>query len=746
MTPLAGILLVAPLLLLILATPTVSADWLQTGHDAAQTGAVDGIIPNWNDIAVTLPIMQTGGGSLAVANPVIVGGTVHFVIPKSLESPTSTNPSASVSVLYSVDLGAPEPVGVARIEWPMYGMASDGEHLFLLGNYRLMAWTPGNTEPDWDVMLYTLAPEANGVWTSAAVQFCGGPVVQDSTVVVGCLSPSPSGDYNRLLVAAFDAATGEPVWAEPWDSLTALPHEPECGDDFFANECGTRLLRGNGFPAFDARAPMMSLVGDQIYVAASHRTTFDGERFYGGYTLYSIQLSTGMGQMLERYDALMAGEVTWGAILFPAPTGNADWMYAKGYALRRYSANASAPGEFTAAPIRDTHRELDLGSGLGLRGEALFATTLTKLVRVNLAMEPDPFFTPFQLPAGEAWDRGGLLVSDDLVLARATQPTSEYESTHTILYAIEARSGSLAWRHTFEGPTNVAASDGLVVAIDATGTFTVLGSAGFSPRAVASTTSQYPAPGDAVVVDLARSSAGLFGPVASYRAEWGDGFVDPWQSDPVFIHRYSDSSDRIARFHIRNEAGQTASITIAFFVGQDDPTRNILNAPFSDQFQETSFFLLGILITALLALVGIYRAGRKRRRFERALREIEADYERLSADSPACDRMLHHQRTTTRALFLGKRIEEAHASFLMSRIDELRRGLRFGTMDARLKFLPHGMVLHLQRLLTDARIDDYERDHFLAALELESSLTNRQKAEVAAVVDSWFTLDANERP
>jgi hypothetical protein len=57
--------------------------------------------------------------------------------------------------------------------------------------------------------------------------------------------------------------------------------------------------------------------------------------------------------------------------------------------------------------------------------------------------------------------------------------------------------------------------------------------------------------------------------------------------------------------------------------------------------------------------------------------------------------------------------------------------------------LPHGMVLHLQRLLADSRIDAYERDHFVKALEGEPDLSAKQRSEVIRLIDSWFARDAD---
>jgi hypothetical protein len=69
-----------------------------------------------------------------------------------------------------------------------------------------------------------------------------------------------------------------------------------------------------------------------------------------------------------------------------------------------------------------------------------------------------------------------------------------------------------------------------------------------------------------------------------------------------------------------------------------------------------------------------------------------------------------------------------------------------GAVVERLKFLPHGLVLQLQRLLVDSRVDAWERSHFLDALEREKDLTKFQKQDVKRLIDSWFTRDAATLP
>lgn len=89
-------------------------------------------------------------------------------------------------------------------------------------------------------------------------------------------------------------------------------------------------------------------------------------------------------------------------------------------------------------------------------------------------------------------------------------------------------------------------------------------------------------------------------------------------------------------------------------------------------------------------------------------------------------------------------MDETPTSFLERRVDELRRGLRLGAIGDKLKFLPYGMVVHLQRLLADARVDEWERTHFLDALGHQAELSEPQRALARRIIDEWFARDSGQ--
>lgn len=324
-------------------------------------------------------------------------------------------------------------------------------------------------------------------------------------------------------------------------------------------------------------------------------------------------------------------------------------------------------------------------------------------------------------------------------------------SSGSRLAALDSANGRVVWTHVFDGAVrSVVGGPAAIVAVVQKATaareLVVVGASNASIPIGATTTNAYPGPAELVRVDLSTSGAGLRGAPTKYRADWGDGEETPWQSSPVLTHAYNAVGDQMAYVFAGNDAGQVSAKAVVFHVGQHDPAITILNHPFADEYQETTFFLLGLVATALVAALGVYRAGRKRRRFHHELRALEDGHRRLASDPRASDSLLSQRKSAARALFLEKRIEEAHASFLERRVDELRRGLRLGTIEDKLKFLPYGMVAQLQRILADAHVDEWERRHFVDALDAQTELSTAQRAKARRVIDDWFTRDAGASP
>lgn len=716
---------VAVLVTLLLLTPVASAVWLQDGGDARGTRRATGAAPEWGDVLLRLRVPELA--TIRQSPPLIVGGAL-FVAADALTIIGAPErqfvlvridlQDGSVAILDAVTL---QSAGTIAAQNP--AMASDGEDLFLVALGHVVVFDTstsswGRPFPLSPAMAAPTGGEPNQCCTSYEAAF------SDGRLFVAA-APRPiltGGGIVRLFVVDPYNATVQGPWIEVAEADQASP-EDLSSLPWLAATSHSANLRGiavEGTRAF---------VAVTVPVDANDAPSSPAQE--GPFShLWSIDVATGQQwSRVSPWTTGLDGEIA-PPILLP------DAVVVRSGDLTAYDKATGAVRANNVALLSD----LDTGAAMALGGTMLYAPIGDSMIALDAELRPAwPEPAVFE---GLSFQQGGTVAFDDAVVALAGVGVNAASE----LLAVDARTGALRWRLDLGARSYLAAADGLVAAVDDRGFVTLIGRAAWSLRPTFAATTAYPQPGEPVEIDLSATPPSPLGPPTAFRVDWGDGTLDEWSPEPRRAHVYATAGDANARVFARNEANQTASAPLVFHVGQHDPAVNILNSPLSDEYQNTTFFLLGLVVTALIGAFSIARAGRKRRRFARELRELEEEHARLANDARACDAMLQRRRATARALFLRGAVEEAHATFLVARVDELRRSSRLDAVDHKLKFLPHGMVLHLHRLLDDARIDSFERAHFLAALEAESSITRDQKAHVRAVIDEWFARDAAPDP
>lgn len=729
------------LIILVPMLPAADADWPQYGKDAARTAALDGPGPAWRDVALQGQLALPEGAS--VGGPIVVGDEVF--VPVELFSFDLTGSLYSRSgELHAINLTDGSTHRVAESDVAFQELAADGDQLYGVGHKVVVAFNRNTGAEAWrgDV-------GSERVTGPAALESqCAAPLLAEDTLFVACTESE--GGASIVLLNGF-SKQGKPLWESPFLTPTANRQIP-CPATAPDVQCLLDSSGENFNPDLTpycqlGRQPALSFVAQRIVLVQSSSCTTQGrsagqptDLYYGRVEVYVITLA-GEGQLL--YQGWHSGGGSSGGFPpmgAPAPTGDERIAFVKTERLRRYDADNLVSGQ--PRPTFDDWTEGTAGrsAGMAFTGQALFAATQQAVYKLTPDLKLDPRFMPLPTPVGAVWGAGPILAFEGQIIARSEPVDFEASST---LVAIDDRNGAVRWQYTLKDNVRLAGLRQGIVAVAPTGFYTVLGTLPVSPSIQAAMNGLYPAPGDLVRVNLAKTEPGLSKQGLEYAAIWGDETETDWQASPVLTHAYRVAGEAPARFFVRNAANQTASLAVTFLVGAHDPAVTIWNSPLDREYQDTTFFVLGLLATGVLALFGIYRAGRKRRLFERELRDLEADHRNLAKDAHACDAMLAERRSQARALFLEKRLEESHSSFLVGRIDELRKGLRLGAVEQRLKFLPYGMVLQLQRLLSDARVDEWERDHLLAALEQEKSLNAAQRREVRALIDGWFARDSH---
>ncbi len=725
--------------------PAVQADWLQAGVDAQRTGYTDENGPAWSDVAYTLALNVSKNQEPPVSIAIVAG-----------KAYVGAWKWPSHSTIYEIELGTAQWREFARpiVDNPLSAgpnggyetrapleFASDGVHFFALfdpGEVQAFDLSTGDLE--WKLRITNATVLHDATWPVTNLD-PGQPCRRGSELALANGTLYVACDINQstaVAVSAINITAGRLVW--------------------------THVLQAAGALLLPTPSPLvyptgLSILGEVVVVA-----TYSGPQAGGttGTTAVDLEAAASSYHALLRAGRPVTGvpeqwvghEEWWaqgprGAVSnWPPPaTGNGVQVFLELERLILRDAGNTSQANARAVPFRPVAgapETPDPGSGFVLAPEGLYATSQTGIHRLD---EGYSTLRSWTLPLGSQWAPGPLVrTGNGIILGRTGPAGAGFLDPHPGLQALEAVTLRPLWNHYKDATFAFAVSDGLAVLWSYDGVLQVLGANEVSLQPVLRVSSRIPQPGDVVRVDLSRSHAGTgsFGPPTEFKANWGDETETDWQASPIFEHRFLDSLDADARFFIRN-ANQTSSQAVLFRVG-GDPDLTYLQQQFSQENQERTFFFLGLVLTALGAVFGFWRLRAKRGRLQEELDAITAAYERNKDNATACEAALAERRAHAHGLAVDGKLDEGQVALLERRIEELLGRLRLGAVDARLHFLPYGMVLTLQQILKDGQINAWEHRHFIEALDGERLLAAGQKKEVRTLIDSWFRKDAGAMP
>ncbi|HLE96738.1 MAG TPA: PQQ-binding-like beta-propeller repeat protein [Candidatus Thermoplasmatota archaeon] len=745
-------------MLVSLAAAPASADWLQPGHDAARTFSTDEAGPEWDDVAwvVRLP------GHIDTS-PLILGGSAYVLTRPEFSCADESLPECTervdgVSGIFRIDLDTAEVSAVVTFDLESESgipgfpyevfrrtLASDGERLFTTS----------------DLGLDTFSLDGRLLWHSDLHEYnalsfepsCTVPAaVSETLVVVACQAASETIFPTITYAAAFDPVTGEHRWT--WTKTAG----EEAGRGLVPPTCDASLPGSLCRSTEAISVPRaVSIVEPFVYVTTE---SLGGARGGIEYDAWTLNATTGDTLWAANSSALAGGGADFDAtrcrirtdasarpgcsplrsIGPPSPTGDANLVYLK---LDRF-LRAHDPVGGTVLWTEDLGRaDRNVGSdaSAALDDGVLFVASSQTLARFN---DPVPQAGwPFTLPAAttEAWGEYALVVTRDHLYAKSFSP----DGTHAI-YSIGLTDARVLWKHVFPNErgggsagTRFAVDRGVAVVTRYDGNVTALGRTAASPQPVADASTLFPGAGEAVEVDLSGSAPGAFGPATGFAADWGGGTSAGWQASPVLSHTYNSTGDKIARFMVRNDANQTASTTQVFHVGGTEPT--FLEGAFSAERQEATFFVLGLVGTAIGGAIGVVRYRRRRTTLEREMKSIEEVYASTRTRPIECERALAERKAHVRGLLIDGRLDEGQSAALERRIDDLTRTLRLHELSDLLDLLPRGMAHALEEVLADGRVTTWERRSFLEVLEHDRVMPAEMKVRVRALIDEWYARD-----
>ncbi|MGQ0534664.1 MAG: outer membrane protein assembly factor BamB family protein [Methanobacteriota archaeon] len=738
-------------LVLLAAAPGATADFLQSGLDGARTGAVAGPPLEHDDVAW---VVQLPGARPGTGKPLLVRGAAYVAAFGVPDSPTLTT-----NGIFRIPLEDPVPELLQGFDEAPVHIASDGERVFAILPSAVIATSlvTGLQEWRWDFPAFQEVRNTTN---------CLEPAVDDGVVYVACteagyVAPTtgPASTDCRAVgfVAAVDAANGAVRWT--WNKAT--PNETNVQGLSVLGDIVVVVTRdfGGASGVFDRCGAGDKASARTVLSEAWALSPADGTPIWNRPLSFVKQSGAAAAQALPLgvvRDAVPPPPPLLSEVLPPVayPTGTASVIYGKVGEV--FALNARGDLLWNTTIGKEDTFNGDTTTGFALLDDALFVGSLQTIYRFDTTTHAERWRITLDPRENNTWGSGpNLLVAGNRLYARAARtpvPNANGVNIHADnpLYALSADTGRVLWQRTFTPPLEIlgrrmewAMDDGRILVAAADGTVTLLGTTAASMRPAAAVSTEYPAPGAEVDVDLSSSAAGAQGAPTSFRIEWGDGAVSDWQPSPVFRHAYADRGDFAARLQTANDAGQSASTFVVFRVGTPPPVAlNPVQQAVSGDNLDVTLAVAGLVGTGVVTMIGVYRVQRRRNLLTTELHALEADYVHLRATPPQCESMLHERKIRTRAFLLNGRLEENQAQILDKRIDELSRQARLHTLDERFDFLPHGMVKMLQGILEDGHVSAWERRHFHDALERDTLLTPEQKRKVEDLIEAWFAHDS----
>ncbi len=750
------------MIFVLLSVGGAQADWMQAGHDASRTGAVNGDGPQYNETAL---IAELPGYRPHTATPLILDDVVYALTTDAEVA------GKQVDGIAAVDLATGTAQIIHELDTGPFGFASDGDALFAIDRTGIAAYPLQPGDPIW-----TLAHPDLGF--EPAQMECVDPAVQAGSIYFGCrvtpatnedTFPYPATGEVPLYVARVDADRGTYDWV--WTKGAAGSLADPTGFNPATTSTSTYL---HGLAVGEHQ--VIVITTEDVGTAGAVQSYAWALSIDDGTLSWPVDSREGSTEQTAQHAGAtdsgnMTSSLTWN---YATPTIVDGIAFLKFHELAwvdEQSGDLIAKHDIRSADV-ERH---DWAAGMAYDDGILHAATSATITAIevktkSLAWAVQP------LVGSEEWHADGLFLTDDRMYARAAAiiiPTSadlsapDAEYRHDAIYAFDRsadRSPKLAWRHVLPNPLAdvydeeggpfydathttpahaMAVANGVIALHAIDGKIIVLGRTAASIQLDVEADDVYPALGEEVTLDVSGTQPGTQAPDIEYRIDWGDGQTSAWTEQTLFTHRYGEVRDIAVRIEARNAAGQTSVEEVVFQVGKEDPREpTLLEKAFDPDNQDKTFFVLGLMVTLGGAIIGVSRIHARRSLLARELEAVEDAFLMTRHIPLECEQALGERKTHARALLLDNKLHESQFGVLDRRIDELRGDVRVNSLEDRFDFMPVGLMKTLQRILADGHITTGEHENFLTALDANKMMTETQKDKVKKLIDRWFVRDA----
>ncbi len=744
-------------LLLLVAAGSIAASWTQAGYDPARTGEIPFQGPATNDTALEVQFPGTVRGT-----PVLEDDTAYVVT----EANEHWREDLSEDALWRLNVSTGEKERVMDLPLSGHGFLTPDQQLLLQATDR--------------EIVALEVPEGSEAWRAAAFEGLleesdlrrqyGQPVFEDGLAYVPIIAyeaaSNPENEDQWLPTRWFFGAVAVDLQSgdvtQQWVRQMA---PPEQADEQPVVDVPSVPVQGQE-ERLPGGNPTLTVGQDRVFVylqtyASSSNNPID----VGGYAssvryelwgLDKASLTTQWHETDTTNNRVSLDQVGY----LPGAEWTQVWCCGAAVSdpARVYirlddpmAMNPATGEENWRTPSGESDEFEARGAlGMGLREGTVIGTSTQTVYRFDAATG-EVYWERVRRdsePGAEGHGVGTVVTDEERTYVQTMLFSGEHPAAGYGIDARDLQTGDLewTWRNIPEAGVSGGRSggpafgDGFFAWGGWDGVLHVIGETAASPTPTVEASTEYPKAGEPVTVDLSGSQAGAQGPVTEYRVDWGDGTVTDWQQDPALSHVYEEEGDVEATVQVGNEANQTASKVLTFHVGEEKPAEPTwLSERFEQDNQDMTFGVIGIALALGGGVITAGRRYRKRSNLEDELKGLEEGFKETKDHPTECEAFLDNRKARARSLAIDGRLKEDQVGIIENRAEELRGKLRSGMLDERFQFLPHGMVQSLKRMLSDGRINGWERDTLEDLLDRDETLNEAQKERVRGLLERWST-------
>jgi hypothetical protein len=227
-------------------------------------------------------------------------------------------------------------------------------------------------------------------------------------------------------------------------------------------------------------------------------------------------------------------------------------------------------------------------------------------------------------------------------------------------------------------------------------------------------------------------------PLRSVLVGWGDGLLESFAPGDALTRSFPTPGDREVRVTFVYEGNRTATAMQLLHVGQQRvPVQGFLGLLFGPEYQNYTFFAIGVLITVVGSVATALGVARGRKRIDRRLRELDRIQDAGRRDPFAAARELHAYRQARRRDLAGGHLDDTQYTVLEAHADRVLEVLRQRILGGFVGRVSEGFSHALDTALADGAFDETEARALLGRVDEERQLDVAEQERLRSLIATW---------